>query len=50
MSRKILSKYFSEEIIPQERDSVIDRVLEEWFERNPESKVILINKRKEIVR
>lgn len=36
ISHKIISKYFPDEVTPQERDSVIDRALEEWFKRHPE--------------
>ncbi len=50
VSRKILSKYFSEEITPQERDSVIDRALEEWFKRNSGNKAISIDRKTEIAR
>ena len=35
VSRKILNKYFSDEITPQEMDTVIDKALEEWFKQNP---------------
>jgi ParB family chromosome partitioning protein len=35
ISHKIISKYFPDEVTPQERDSVIDRALEEWFKRHP---------------
>lgn len=44
ISHKIISKYFPEEMTPQERDSVIDRALEEWFKRHPEkSNVVPLN-------
>lgn len=44
ISHKIISKYFPEEVTPQERDSVIDRALEEWFKRHPEkSNVVPLN-------
>ena len=44
ISHKIISKYFAEEVTPQERDSVIDRALEEWFKRHPEkSNVVPLN-------
>ncbi len=36
ISHKIISKYFPDEVTPQERDNVIDRALEEWFKRHPE--------------
>lgn len=36
ISHKIISKYFPDEVTPQERDSVIDRALDEWFKRHPE--------------
>lgn len=35
ISHKIISKYFHDEITPHERDSVIDKALEEWFKRHP---------------
>lgn len=37
ISHKIIRKYFPDEVTPQERDSVIDRALEEWFSRHPEN-------------
>lgn len=44
ISHKIISKYFPDEVTPQERDSVIDRALEEWFSRHPEkSNVVPLN-------
>ena len=44
ISHKIISKYFPEEVTPQERDSVIDRALEEWFRRHPDkSNVVPLN-------
>ncbi len=44
ISHKIISKYFPDEVTPQERDSVIDRALEEWFKRHPEkSNVVPLN-------
>ena len=44
VSNKIISKYFPEEITPRERDSVIDKALEDWFKRNPEkSNVVTLN-------
>jgi hypothetical protein len=36
ISHKIISKYIHDEVTPQERDSVIDRALEEWFKCHPE--------------
>ena len=45
ISHKIIRKYFADDITPQERDSVIDRALEEWFKRHPEkSNVVPLNK------
>jgi len=41
ISHKIISKYFPDEVTPQERDSVIDRALEEWFKRHPEKSNVL---------
>jgi ParB family chromosome partitioning protein len=44
ISHKIISKYFPDEVTPQERDSVIDRALEEWFKRHPEkTNVVSLN-------
>jgi len=44
ISHKVISKYFPDEVTPQERDSVIDRALEEWFRRHPEkSNVVPLN-------
>jgi ParB family chromosome partitioning protein len=44
ISHKIIRKYFADDITPQERDSVIDRALEEWFKRHPEkSNVVPLN-------
>lgn len=44
ISHKIISKYFPDEVTPQERDSVIDRALDEWFKRHPEkSNVVSLN-------
>ena len=36
ISHKVIGKYFSNEVTPQERDSVIDKALDEWFKRHPE--------------
>ena len=45
ISHKIIRKYFADDITPQDRDSVIDRALEEWFKRHPEkSNVVPLNK------
>ena len=51
VSRKIISKYFPEDITPQKRDSVIDKALDEWFKRHPEkSKTLDINHTKTVER
>jgi hypothetical protein len=41
ISHKIIRKYFADDITPQERDSVIDRALEEWFKRYPEKSNVM---------
>ncbi len=44
ISHKIIKKYFADDVTPQERDSVIDRALAEWFKRHPEkSNVVQLN-------
>lgn len=44
ISHKIIRKYFADDVTPQERDSVIDRALEEWFKKHPEkSNVVPLN-------
>jgi ParB family chromosome partitioning protein len=51
ISHKIISKYFPEEVTPQERDSVIDRALEEWFKCHPEEiSIVLLDKDKNTAR
>jgi ParB family chromosome partitioning protein len=44
ISHKIIRKYFADDVTPQERDSVIDKALDEWFKRHPEkSNVVPLN-------
>lgn len=44
ISHKIIRKYFADDVTPQERDSVIDRALEEWFKKHSEkSNVVPLN-------
>lgn len=50
ISHKVISKYFSNEVTPQERDSVIDKALDEWFKRHPEKPNISQVKEKNVVR
>lgn len=50
ISHKVIGKYFSNEITPQERDSVIDKALDEWFRRHPEKPNISQAKEKNVVR
>jgi transcriptional regulator with XRE-family HTH domain len=45
VSRKALSKYFSDEVTPKERDNVIDKALDNWFKHHPK-KTISIDKEK----
>lgn len=50
ISHKVIGKYFSNEVTPQERDSVIDKALDEWFKRHPEKPNISQVKEKNVVR
>lgn len=50
ISHKVIGKYFSNEVTPQERDSVIDKALDEWFRRHPEKSNISQVKEKNAVR
>jgi len=44
ISHKIIRKYFADDVTPQERDSVIDKALDEWFKRHLEkSDVVPLN-------
>ena len=35
ISNKVIGKYFSSEVTPHERDTVIDQALKEWFDKHP---------------
>ncbi len=50
ISHKVIGKYFSNEVTPHERDSVIDKALEEWFRRHPEKPNNSASKYKNAVR
>ena len=51
ISQKVIGKYFSNEVTPQERDTVIDKALENWFIKHSEkSKTAQLNSDKSVSR